>query len=516
MKSFLAKHTDKILGVLSGFDRLVFRGTLRRIAYLAGMKSFLWKRRVLLKEWKAYTTAVTERVVEASEREAKRLGRTVEFLPSSKTNKEQVALGIAKRDGITKGLICVLGCVEPCVSYEVHVSRERKRLELQPRTTKCKYLYHYMLDPVFGFMNARIQTWFPFNVQVCINGREWLSREMDRVGLGYERRDNCFARIDDVAKAQKLMDRQLEIAWPKELTRIARMLNPAHGAIFQVMPIDYYWSVYQSEWATDVMFKNAASLAEIYRPLTLHGITTYSSGDVMRFLGRKVNGAFQGEVVSDFKDRPEGIRIKHRVGENSVKAYDKQGSVLRVETTINNPAGFKVFRTKEGDENGAKEWLPMRRGIADLHRRAEVSQASNERYLEALAAVDMATPFGKLLTTACRPVTWNGARVRGLRPWAEDDLALIRAISRGEFCVNGFRNRDLQPILFHTSASTPLERRRRSARVSRMLRLLRAHGLIRKTPKSHRYRLSERGRQLATALLAAHDLSLEQINRAAA
>ncbi len=516
MESFIRKHADKILGVLNGWDRLVFRGSLRQIAFITGMKGFLHKRDVLYKDWEPYTKAVTKTVIEASEREAKELGRGVEYLKSPKTNKEEVALRYAARDGITSGVICVLGSTEPCVTYEVHKNREKKLLELQPRSAKCKFLYHYMIDPVFGFMNARIQTWFPFNVQICLNGREWLSREMDRVGLGYERRDNCFARLEDVAKTQALMDRQLETAWPKELKRIARMLNPAHEKIFEAMPIDYYWSGHQTEWATDVMFKDAASLAAIYRPILLHGITTYSSGDVMRFLGKKLTGHYRGEIVSDVRERPEGTRIKHRVGDNSVKAYDKQGSVLRVETTINNPHGFRVFRAKEGDSKGPKKWRPMRRGIQDLHRRAKVSHASNERYLEALAAVDMTTPFGDLLTAVSRPVTWNGARVRGLRPWADDDLKLIRAISRGEFCVNGFRNRDLQPLLNNKPATSPDERRRQGARVSRLIRLLRAHGVVTKLPKSHRYKLSERGRQVATAILAAHDLSLAQINRAAA
>jgi hypothetical protein len=521
MQSFIRRHAAKVLGVLTGFDRLVFRGSLRQISFVEGMKGFLWHRQVLLKDFKEYALETTKTVRESSLRAAEAAGRPVVYLPSGKTNKEQVALEIAAKDGVTDGLICVLECVEPCMTYEVHRSRERKRLELQPRASKCKFLYHYMVDPVFGLMNARIQTWFPFSVQLCINGREWLARAMDRVGLGYERRDNCFARLDDVEKAQRLMDRQLELAWPKELARIARTLNPAHGEIFEGfkrkgLDVDYYWSVYQSEWATDVMFQDARSLAELYRPLVLHGITTYSSGDVMRFLGRKVHGGFRGEVVSDFKDRAEGIRLKHSVGKNSVKVYDKQGSVLRVETTINEPNDFKVFRTKEGDDAGEKEWRRMRRGVADLHRRAQVSQASNDRYLEALAAVDTSTSLGDLFATINRPVTWKGARVRGLRPWAPDDLALLRAVSRGEFCVSGFRNRDVQAHLYTSAAASREEARRRSGRVSRLLRLLRAHGLIRKLPKSHRYKLSDKGRQVATAILAAHGLSLEQINRAVA
>ena len=107
-----------------------------------------------------------------------------------------------------------------------------------------------------------------------------------------------------------------------------------------------------------------------------NGMQTFSSGDVMRFLGRKVHGNFEGEIVSDFKNRPEGIRIKHRVNDNSVKAYDKAGNCLRVETTMNDPGDFKVFRTKEGDPDGKPDWLPLRRGIADLYRRAQVCQAS--------------------------------------------------------------------------------------------------------------------------------------------
>jgi len=516
VQTFIDRHADKLLGVLNGFDRLVFRGTLRTLAYVEGMRGFLWRQQILLKNFKEYSVGVTRLLGESSRRAAVEQGRPVLYLSSAKTSKEDMARGIAKKDGIKDGLVCLLESVEPCMTYEIHRNREEKRLELRRTTGKCKFIYHYLIHPTFGFMNARIQTWFPFNVQVCLNGREWLARSMDKAGLAYERRDNCFAWLQDVEKAQALMDRQLEIEWPRELARIARVLNPAHGQVFRRERLDYYWSVFQSEWATDLMFRDARSLRELYRPLVRHAIDTYSSADVMRFLGRPVHGGFKGEVVSDFKDRAEGVRVKHRAGENSVKIYDKQGSVLRVETTVNDPTEFKVFRAKEGDEGGEREWRPMRKGIADLHRRSEISQKSNERYLEALAAVDSTTSLGELLSTVARPTTWNGARVRGLRPWAPDDLELIKAVSRGEFCVNGFRNRDLQGLLFTSKATSPEERRRRSGRISRLLRLLRAHGLIHKLPRSHRYKLSPRGRQVATALLAAHDLSLAKINTPAA
>lgn len=516
MERFIARHVEKIVGVLSGFDRLVFRGTLRPIAYAAGLRSFLWKRQVLLKEFGAFAQRLTAQLKEASLEAARREGRPVRYLESSATNKEAIALQIAREDRIRRGLIVVLECVEPCRSFDIFRNRDSRKLELVPRLRKCKFLYHYMIHPSFGFMSARIATWLPFPIQVCLNGREWLAVQMKAARIRFQRRDNCFVRVNGVGRAQRLLNEQLRLSWPTHLRRIARMLNPAHGRMFAGTSVDYYWSVYQSEWATDVMFEDGPSLAELYPSLVMGGITQMSSADVMRFLGRKVHGAFRGEIISDFKDRPEGVRIKHRVGNNSVKLYDKQGSILRVETTMNDPTDFKVYRRREADPDGARAWRPLRRGIADLHRRAKVSQASNERYLDALAAFDTTVPVSKLVRNVCRPTTWKACRFRALRPWAEPDMTLLRAVSRGEFNVNGFRNRDLQALLFKAPTSTPQEKSARSARITRLLRLLRAHGLIRKVPSTHRYVPTTNGREIITAILQTHNVTLEQLRKVAA
>lgn len=513
---FIARFGDRIIGVLSGFDRLVFRGTLRQIAFATGMMGFLWKRRILLKDFGSFAEAMTEQLKQASLQEARRLHRPIEYLQSGGTNKEAIALEIAERDHVRQGLIGVLTAVEPCLTYEIYRNRDLKKLQLVPRTRKCLFLYHYFVDPVFGFMNARIQTWFPFSIQICLNGREWLSRQMDRAGLHYRRRSNCFPWIEDVPAAQTLMDEQLQTAWPQALNRIARQLNPDHSRMFKQTPLSYYWSAYQSEWATDLLFQNSAAVAEIYPWLVHHGITTFSSPDVMRFLGQRPHWNFQGEVVSSFKDRTEGVRLKHWVGKNSVKLYDKEGSLLRVETTIHDRRGFKVFRPAEGDPDGPKTWRHLRAGIADLHRRAEVSHAANDRYLDALSSVTTSQPLGELIARLCRPTKHSGTRVRGLHPWDAADVALLRAVHRGEFAIQGVRNRDLQSILYTTAPATDAERRRRSARIGRLLRLLRAHGLIKKVARTHRYLVTEHGRDAISAILTAHDVSLQQLQQSAA
>jgi hypothetical protein len=367
-------------------------------------------------------------------------------------------------------------------------------------------------------MSARIQSWFPFDIYVCLNGREWLGRQMDRAGIGYRRVENCFPWIEDPTEAQRLMNRQPRTRWLRPLRQLSRMLNPAHRMIFRGLPIEYYWTVHQAEWATDLMFRSAGELAAMYPALVRGAMECFSSPEVMRFLGKRMHGNFTGEVVSDVSHRPEGIRVKHHVKTNSVKMYDKGGgSVLRIETTINDPGDFKVFRPLEGNPGGEKAWRPLTRGIANMSRLAKVAQSSNDRYLTELSALDTAAPISALVDRVCRAVDWEGRRVRALRPWSENDRLLLKAINRGEFSVNGLRNRDLLALLFPQAAALPAEQRRRySARVTRKLRMLRAHGIIRKVTGTHRYVLTKGGSQTVTAILTYQQVSLKQLEKACA
>ncbi len=138
-------------------------------------------------------------------------------------------------------------------------------------------------------------------------------------------------------------------------------------------------------------------------------------------------------------------------------------------------------------------------------------------YLDALAALDTDTPISTLVDRVCRSVHWQGRSVRALRPWDEDDRLLLKAIGHGEFAVNGMRNRDLLSLLFPEASSLPAEERRRySARVTRKLRMLRAHGIIRKVQGTHRYVLTKGGEQVVTAILQYQQLTMAQLQKACA
>jgi hypothetical protein len=263
------------------------------------------------------------------------------------------------------------------------------------------------------------------------------------------------------------------------------------------------------------MFRDAASLAAIYPRFLHHGIRTFGSADVLRFLGRVYPKGFRGEVTSTLKRRPEGVRLKHMVNSNSLKLYDKQGSILRVETTIVDPGDFQVYRPRESDPQHRNKWQIMRRGVADLWRRAEVSRAANARYLAALASTTSAIPLAEETGPLCRACTVDGRRHRALNPWSQADAMLLEAVSAGEFALNGLRNRDLRSRLFGPPSDAK-ETRRQSAAITRRLALLRAHRLIKKVTGTHRWVLTDQGRRIITAVLAARQASVDQLSQIAA
>jgi len=514
MNLFVQQHAKSVMGMIRGWDRLRFRGTVRMLANLTGMNNFLSYTHHKLKDFGDYAQQASRQIRSASLEVAESAARRVVHLDNPRANKEQKALEIAEQDGIGEGLIAVLTAVESCHSYDVRSDRQRGLLELYPRPRKCQHLYHYMIHPDFGLLYVRLQTWFPFNLFVGLNGRQWLARQMDAAGIKYLRQDNCFPWISDPETAQRLLEEQVNWNWEQTLGELARQVNPALAQIIGGYRIGYYWSLDQSEWATDVMFKDSQELDRLYPDLVRHAMESLRSPQVMSFLGRSVargiTPRFSGEVISDLHRRIEGTRVKHCVNRNSVKMYNKAGSILRVETTLNDVHDLQSPRVV----NGKKVWKRMRKGVADVPRRAEVSDASCRRYLDALASVSTPLPLKTLTDRLSRPTKCKGKCARGLNLLGQD-AAMLEVVGGGEFLINGFRNRDLQAALFGPATDDPAAKRRRSGQVTRKLRLLRAHGLIHKVPHTHRYRVSPQGRQVIAALHAAKEADIHKLTKAA-
>jgi hypothetical protein len=529
MKEFIAKYRDDIQGTLSGFDRLVLAGTLRRLdvsryqksvkaLQATAMERYCWDNGILMKDFAAHVKSVSERVKKASTQPFREANLPVIYLNSPKTDKNQMARQVARERHIEQGLVCAISATE------LHPTFRHQNTYLIRRQSPCHVLYHYMIHPELGWMYARLQTWFPFQIQVGLNGREWLAQQMRCAGMRFQQAGNCFLWVEDYAKAQDLLQEQTKTNWVKLLEGLADQLNPVRESIFDKYPVKYYWSCRESEWATDITFRQPESLWRLMPILVRHTTIDMQSANVLRYFGRKVNrsgeipDSFHGTLQSDLKRRQEGDRVKFWMNGNSAKFYDKAysdiGSVLRGETTLNNVKGFQAYRPKEGGPEDDLQWRHLRTGVADLHRRGQVSQATNERLLDALARTDDSRTVEEITASIQRPTQWKQRRVRALQPWGQDHQ-LLTAINRGDFLLQGLRNRDLQAILYQTPAATPLEARRRSAAVSRKLRLLRAHELIKKVPHTHRYQVTAAGRSVLMVIITTAKTSLHELNHIA-
>jgi len=510
VKKFLEKHQAKIVGTLSCFDRILFKGYLP-ISWSDSMERFIHSNGLLIKDFKRFVSDNSQRIKDHAKEMARNTRRPFVSLTRS-TRKEDAARRIAERDGITEGLVCIFSAVEGCQSFKMIPGEGRPRIVNAAR--KCLCLYFYFIDRTLGFMHVRMQTWFPFTIQVCLNGHDVLACKMDRHGIGYARADNAFVWIEDLKRAQSIADNLVRRNWARILSAFARRVNPLMKDLLGGM--DYYWITEQSEYATDIMFRDHASLTDLYRKLLEHTMMCFSAGDVMTFLGKKgIHGNFKGEVISQYKRRWPGTRVKHRMKENWIKMYDKQGCVLRVETVINHPYDFKIRRMGKRGGEWVMDWYPMAKRVTNLYRYAEVSLAANGRYLDALSVVDDPETPHRDISHLAQPVHRNGRSYRGFNPIAKEDVALFNAIMRGDYCIMGFRNKDIRAHLFGSAKLAPVIRRQ-SAKVSLLLKRLHLRGLIAKIPRSRRWRVSEKGHALmSTALKVYHRYFPERLMQCA-
>lgn len=487
MDSFVHRHADKITGILSCFDRLIVKGYLP-FSYPLGMEGFLRRRGILLKDFPQFAKEQSTRLKAHARQLAKQAGRPIVPLPY-RTRKEEFARQLAQKDGITEGLVCIFSSQEACSSFKLAYGIGRPRLvKSRPR---CVVFYFYYVDPQFGLLHIRLPTWFPFTLQVYVNGHEWLARQLTQEGIAFTQRDNAFVAMADFAKAQSLADGLPRVKWLRFLNALARRVNPLLAGLLHGCP--YYWVVDQAEFATDVLFKDRATLQPLYRRLLEHATLAFSAEDVLSFLSKKLRSTLQAEVDTDLKKRCQGFRIKHRYGGNWLKMYDKFGLVLRIEMVINQPRCFKVRRWGHRQGQRIRDWFPLTKSIAFLGRFAEVSHRATHRYLEALAVVADPRVSAQVVDRACHPVPFQGRRRRALNPLSREDQQLFLAVLRGEHIQRGFYARDIARYLGWPPSTDLSERRRRSARVGRLLQLLRAHGLIAKIQHTRRYRVTEKG-----------------------
>lgn len=496
MCAIMDQYGQHVKGMFSFFDRMIIDGYIQPLAFEYRRANALLRLGVLYKDYAAYFKSVTDEIRKRVEGLARESGRPMQYLDSPKESKEAIAKKYLEEQPVSNGLICVLSTLEMCKGARIRGSDSGK-LTVKTCSQKCLHYYLYYLDEEYGFMFIRIQTWFPFNVRVYINGRELMKSAFQENGITYQCYDNSFTDISDVDKAQELADQFDSAKLRRHLDGMALNINPFLDTILKVFGQGYYWCVSQCEYATDIMFKERSLLEDIYPSLVDSAFHDLNCTDVFTFMGRKLSPQFQGEAVSDYKKRPIGCRVKFRCKANSIKMYDKY-SVLRTETTINNPHDFKIYgpiRHKDGTE--AKGWKPMGKSVSNLYRYAEISKSCNQRLLDAMTDIVPTKSVLDEIGEICDGTTVNGKRVAGFHVWSPSVVCIMETVCDGKYIMNGFRNRDLREVVFAEQENE----KKRSARTSRLIRKLRNHGLIKKVPRSRRYLVTHKGRRIMGALI---------------
>jgi hypothetical protein len=487
------RYTAQIAGVLGCWDRVRIFGTLAKICFAAGMTTHLNERRVRIFDYPRFAEPFRDELRENAERLAAEAGLEIEFIRKRNFRKEDRVKEVLVRRGDHPGLVHIFSAMEPCSTYKPWHDKQTGRTFLKPNHGKCLHYYFYFVDEELGQCYVRVPTWLPCRLQVYFNGHNWLAAALRKRGIDFTVADNAFVRLGDWERAQSLADSLRMQKLHRKLDGFASRFCPIH----RDLGANYHWSVDQCEYATDIVFRKQADLGPLYEHLSRTAIHTVKPDNIATFLGKKLSPQFKGEMGNRFNVRIEGTRIKHTMGPVSLKLYDKFGLILRIETTVNDLTFFKHYREVE-HRDGSREtkWAAMQKTVYSLPALRQLLQAANRRYLEFLSALEDPRNGRNKLDKLSQPLRHEGRSYPGFNFFDAGDDELFRAIARGEFNVSGMQNKTLRRCLSEKS----------SAQVSRLLKRLRLHGLIRKVGRTYKYYLTQFGKQVVATGLKLREL----------
>jgi hypothetical protein len=489
------KYADTVDGVLHCYDRILVSGNLDPFCYAAGMAGYLSVRGVRLFDYAKFAQPLREDIRLNAETLAQTQALKIEFVRKKNFRKEDRVQAILKERGTAPGLVHIFSAMEPCGSYLPWHDKTTGKTMLKFTDSKCLHYYFYFLDPDFGLCYLRVPTWCPFRLQFYCNGHSWLAAQLTRQGIEYTQHDNAFLQIADYAKANRLADQFDAQRLHRRLDRWAAEYCP----IVKRLQLTYHWNIWQAEYATDIVFKHRADLQAFYPHLLETLLHTVKPDNVATFLGRKLHGNFQGEIGSRFNVRVEGTRLKHQMDSATLKLYDKFGQILRIETTTTDVTFFRHYR-EVAHRNGQleKKWAAMKKTIYSLAPLRECLGAANRRYLEFLSAIETPEVGVQCLAQVVETKTENDHRYKGFNLLAEEEAALLRTLLRGEFAISGMTSRALHTLLPEKT----------TGQISRLLKRLRVHGLLKKIGHHYKYYLTNLGRKIATITLKLREMHI--------
>lgn len=487
------KYSDRLAGVLNCYDRLVLTGTLQPLCYAQGMTAYLYARQTRIFDYAQFAAPLREEIRTNAEAIAQEHGLTIEFIRKKNFRKEDRIQAILKERGDHPGLVHIFSAMEPCTAYKPWHDKQTGKTFLKADSGKCLHYYFYFIDEDLGLCFLRVPTWCPFQLQFYFNGHAWLARQLQRQGIAFERLDNAFVNIADFAVANDLVE-QFDI--PQLHTKLDGFAH-RYCPVIPTLNVTCHWSIRQAEYATDLVFQRREDLQAFYPHLLEILVQCVKPADIATFLGRKLHGNYTGELGNRFNARILGTRIKHVMGPVSIKLYDKFGLILRIEITVNDVSFFQHYReVQHRTGQSEKKWAPMKKTIYSLAPLQELLLAANRRYLKFISDLETPELGVTLLNGLTQTRVEHQHSYKGFNLLAEEDAAVLRALLQGEFTISGLTRKGLQHWFPHKTAG----------QISRLLRRLRVHGLIKKVGKRYKYYLTDLGRRVATMALKLREM----------
>jgi len=514
---FTERHSKEIHGILHGFDRLVFRGYLGNFFHGKGMYYYLSQTNVRLTGFDTFMKSQQVKFRAHINQLAEDADAIVHYINNSKESKDQRAKKDLAKQPDKTGLVSIISTLEVSYSYRLRPNKALKELEVITERRQHLHYYLYYNDPEFGWMHVKIQSWYPFTMQFYINGKEYLKRCLEKEGIEYKAYNNSITWVENLEKAQELAEQLVQKKWDRFFNAFARKINPFLSQIESVFQKGYNWCTHQSEYATDVLFKERQVLENLYQPLVQHASYFKGGEDIYTFFGRNLHHHSTKEVTGSTKRFEQGFRVKHYLDRNSVKMYDKY-SVLRIETTINNSRAFKIYKDAMRQGKKVKAWVPMGKAVSNLYRCAQIAKQCNLKYLNSLSQVDKPKDLDKKverISTTTSRVNKNNNEVRysAFNLLSKDTCLILEAISDGRFHLQAFSNKTLRSLLFEkrlfqVDINDPLAIKRLSGKITRLIAKLRAHKLVRKISHSFKYQLTKLGHEVCYKILKFKKLEL--------
>ncbi|MBT4594503.1 MarR family transcriptional regulator [bacterium] len=499
MTSFIERHSDNILGQLSCFDRIIIQGTLPDICYPGAITNFFYRSGIRIFDFKQWASPMRDKVNENAKSIARENGLEIEFIRKKNFRKDDRVAKILAKRGNHPGLVHIFSAMETCFAFKPWHDKKSHKTFFKYDSGRCLHYYFYFIDEDYGLCYLRVPTWAPFRLQFYCNAHNWLARQLDREGIGYKQRENAFSEIDSFEKAQEISD----TFSGKDLHQILKKYALIFCPSINQFKAGIHWSVTQAEYATDIVFRNRETLSTIYEELVRTLSHSVKPDNVAMFLGKRLDLRYEGELGGRFSTRIEGHSIRHFMGKNGIKMYDKFGQILRIECVSNDISFFKHHRRVEHrDGSSSYQVANMRKTIYSLSDLKDVMFGCNRRYIGYLSAIDDPTNGIKKVNKISRPVREKGRSFRGFNLFNEEDEVVLRAIAQGGVQGFGIRNFTLRKALDKTSGQ-----------ISHILKRLRNHGLIKKVSKSYKYYLTSLGRQVTATSLKLKEMVVIPILR---